>query len=288
MSPLTKIFVALHVILSVMLTAGLVVFVNRMENFQQTNASLKAMNTVQTARAETADANAAAVRASAERDRNAAMATIETIRGTVNALQGQISDRDVRLAENASTLAQLASASTKTAQALAASEDQKAKQGEQIVALRSTVDDLTKKNSEQSVAISDLTNKLEVSGRELKFSNEQLVESKEQGDRLSKQLRELGVTAENAPAIGTRASAPPINAVVRGVKQIEGVTYATISVGSAENVIKGMVFNVIDRSKGEFLGVMTIDQVDSHEATGRLDGPKIAQVQVGAEAKTQL
>ena len=41
MSVLTKIFIVLHVVMSLVLAAGLVVFVNRQEHFKADNAALK-------------------------------------------------------------------------------------------------------------------------------------------------------------------------------------------------------------------------------------------------------
>ncbi len=49
-----------------------------------------------------------------------------------------------------------------------------------------------------------------------------------------------------------------------------------------------MVFHVIDRAHGRFLGELTIDNVDLHEATGKLEGPAIHDVRVGTDVRTQL
>ena len=51
MSPITKLFVVLHVVLSMLLTAGVVVFVNRVDDYAKTVADLKQKNTAADARA---------------------------------------------------------------------------------------------------------------------------------------------------------------------------------------------------------------------------------------------
>ena len=40
MTALTKVFIVFHVVLSLLLAAGLIVFVNRTDNFKVTNATL--------------------------------------------------------------------------------------------------------------------------------------------------------------------------------------------------------------------------------------------------------
>jgi len=75
---------------------------------------------------------------------------------------------------------------------------------------------------------------------------------------------------------------------VREKSDIGGVTYATISVGSADDVVKGMRFAVIDRDRGVFLGYLTVESVEPNESTGRLEGPNVAEMKAGNEVRTQL
>ena len=88
-------------------------------------------------------------------------------------------------------------------------------------------------------------------------------------------------------AAGTRGG-PPIDGVIRATRAIAGVPYATISVGSNAGVQRGMEFKVVSHETGDFLGILTVDSVDTNEATGRLAGPKVANIRPGAEVKTQL
>jgi len=53
-------------------------------------------------------------------------------------------------------------------------------------------------------------------------------------------------------------------------------------------VSKGMVFNVIDREQGDFLGYLEVDSVEPEEAVGRLTGPRVADIRPGSEVRTQL
>jgi hypothetical protein len=82
---------------------------------------------------------------------------------------------------------------------------------------------------------------------------------------------------------------PPPHANVRGTvkarRAINGVGYATISVGSAQNIIKGMQFKVIDA--GNFLGYLTVVNVEADESVGSFTGPGFDKVKPGSEVRPQ-
>ena len=145
-----------------------------------------------------------------------------------------------------------------------------------------------KRNSDLNLSVSDLTNKLEVADRERTNFQEELAEAKTQSENYVKIIKDLGGNPNGVGGVAANLGAPPINAVVRDTRSINGIPYATISVGSADSVTKGMEFNVIDRDHAQFLGKLTIDSVQPNEATGRLDGPGINSVHSGTEVRTQL
>ena len=65
--------------------------------------------------------------------------------------------------------------------------------------------------------------------------------------------------------------------------------FATISVGAADQVTKGMQFKVIDpTARDPFLGYLIVDRVEPNEAIGHLTGPHVNDVHEGAEVRTQL
>ena len=63
---------------------------------------------------------------------------------------------------------------------------------------------------------------------------------------------------------------------------------ATINVGQADGVAKGMRFTVYDNERGIFLGFLTVQAVDSNTAIGNLEGPKVAEVAEGASVQNQM
>ena len=288
MNPLTKIFVVLHVVLSLLLTAGLIVFINRTENFAAKMAA--SANALQAAnnRANAAESDASAAREAATAAVAAVNAKIKDVQAQLSAAQTQMDQKDAALAQAASSAALAAADSSRLTEALKASEDQKSKQQDIITQIRTDDAALVKKDSDLNITVSDLTNKLDVANRERENFGEQLSEAKSQNENLVKILGDNGITPNQVGGIRANGGAVPINGIVRDTRVINGIPYATISVGSTDNVQKGMEFNIIDRQKGMFLGKMTIDSVEPHEATGRLEGPRVDDVKAGIEVRTQL
>ena len=295
MSPLTKLFVGLLVVLSLLLTAATVTFVNTLENQRELATKTKQTLENQKAEAESLRSQAESAASQAQEAERLAQAQVEQLRQQSNSAQQLIADRDVKLAEAGSRLAIQAADVTRLSEALKASEDTKSKLQEMVNGLRSAHDQDLQLAAQSSQQISDLTNKLEVTERERRFATEQLEEMRNQNAKLSAAVSETGrkpsdilaSIAPGAPVAGL--AAPRINGVVRDVRTIAGLPYATISVGSADGVTKGMTFNIVERNGG-FLGKLTIDTVELNESTGRISGPadKVGNVRQGVEVKTQL
>jgi hypothetical protein len=288
LTSLTKIFIALHVLVSAMLVAGVIVFVNKQEHFQKAS---------ETAALEASRHKEALATATSTHSAEIATykANIGTLTGEIGGLKGQLAAAQQKSNEQ---IAQLADASTKSALQLAenvklaegikASQDAQTKLNEAVTQLRGNLDTRLTETTQLNAAISDLTNKLDVTERERRFLAEQLTEARATTDRMSGQLKQLGVSTDDVATRAPAGSAPPINGVVRNVDEIAGSTYATISVGSADSVAKGMQFNVIERGTGKFLGTLTVTAVEANEASGRIAGPATASIAPGAEVRTQL
>lgn len=286
MSALTKLFVVLLVVCALLLSASVVVFVNRTEDFNdakvKAEAALKKSEQGElAARAEaTAAKQAADNLATNLRNANAQADAMQ------RTLQQQISQRDVAVAELKSSNAQQAMAMTTLSEGLKASEDQKAQQQTQLADLRGGMDKLVKERADLNQALSDSTNKLDAMTREWRFFQEQLAESRAQNEKLTARVKDAGLSMDT-PA-GVRGGAPAIIGEIREVKSIDNIPYATISVGSADSVTKDMEFNIIDKASGTWLGTLKVDRAEPQEAVGRLSGPKVGEVRKGNEVRTQL
>jgi hypothetical protein len=281
-------FVILLVVLSLLLTAATVVFVSQVEDYKKFADDNKQALTAATSKAEALRNEADAAQANAAESIRQATAQIEQSKQQMNALQQQVIDRDAALGQAKTQNAIQSADLTRLSEALKASEDTKGHLQDQLADLRGGNDKLLEQNAQLNQSVTDLTNRLEVTERERKFLAEQLTETKNQSDKQSSMLKDMGVGAAQMASAGSSAGAPAINGVIRAVRPIAGIPYATISVGSADGVAKGMQFKIVSHDTGDFLGVLTVDSVDLNESTGRLDGPRLGEIRSGAEAKTQL
>ncbi len=284
MSPLTKTFVLLHVVLSMLLTAGLIVFINRVADYKTLNTT--ALADVNTARRErdAARAEAQATKAAADSAvlaaNNAASdarAASDKLNQDILALRGDLAKRDATLA---SAQAALQGAQT----AMGAAQSNQGVLQAQLIETRKSGDENQRKLTDANLAISDLSNRNQVLERQLRNAMEEIAAMKEEGSAGQAASTDAGGT----PAAGGSTQAN-INGVIRATQTIGGIKYATISVGSADAVRKGMEFRVVGGQNGnQFLGYVTVTNVEPHEAVGRLSGPRVGEVAPENEVRTRL
>ena len=288
MTTLTKFSVVFLVILSLLVAAGLVVFVNKADSFKTTILAKDAANQALTSQLATAREDASlqgkiALEARNQYDALSASTKTElaTKDATITGLQGQ-------LATAQANLSSAMSSNDNAQQALTASETGKKALSDRLDAVQTANNKLQGDNNSLNLAVSDLTNKLEVAVRQVTNLNETVAQVKEAKEIDDKIIQDNHISRTTEAGLG--AGAPPIDGVIRQVNAIGGIPYATISVGSADQVKKGMKFSIVDRQKGEFLGELTIEQVDERTSTGRLEGPKINNIRQDGtiEVKTQL
>jgi uncharacterized protein (DUF3084 family) len=286
LSALTKVFVVLLVILSMLLSAATVVFVNS-DNAQRTTLSAtNARLNQELKRATEARSEMEAARQIALDNLSNAMQQNEQLKQQMNNQQVQLIDRATQLGQAQSQLAMLSADITRLSEGLHASERTKASLQEQVTELRRVNDQRLTENTQLNQAVSDLTNRLDVTERERRNLAEQLAETRSRADQLGAQIRGLGLSAEQTAAAGSRVG-PQVTGVVRQVRPIQGIPYATISVGSNDGVRRGMEMRVVNRDTGDFLGMLTVESVEINEATGRLQGPRVADIRAGSEVRTQ-
>ena len=283
MSPLTKLFVVLQVILSIALTAAVIVYVSKedvqLNTLKQTEQKLNSAQT-ELAAAQSAQTaaqqNLTAVQQQASQQLTAA-------NGAVTAAQQQIADLNVQLAKASATNAQQALDISRLTEGLKASQDTTAQLNQTVAGLRESSDKAVRQSAEMSATISDLTNRLDVAERERRNFAEQLAEATQGGGQRGSAAS--GNSAAAAMTAGAVQNIPQIKGVIRDRRNIAGVEYATVSVGSADNVTRGMVFKIVQN--GQFLGTLTVDTVELQESTGRLEGPRLKEVGQGTNVQTQ-
>jgi hypothetical protein len=279
LSVLTKLFVVLLVVCSLMLSAAVVVFVNRVDNYEQSakqNASsLKAARDQASSMQSRVSEMDVAMRTAASEyaQRQGELQRDITQAHTQNQdLQGRLAQaqKDLQVAQGTinGTAALARAAQEENKGLLTLSND-----------LRTKNDDLLRANGELNTALTVKDNQNRALAKTLEFTQERVAE-------LTNQVKNAPKTGSSSEANPTPPA--PIAGRVNSVDIIGGKKYATISVGSADNVQKGMKFNVINTKTGEFLGFLTVDRVEPNEAIGPVEGTKIDKVQTGVEVRTQL
>jgi len=292
-SALTKIFVVLHVVVSLLLAAALIVFVNRQENFR---TAFDAEKKKEIAAMNLADLRTAEVQKIRDQgalvlvDKDAQNKVLQDANAT---LEKTILDKESQIAALNSDKVQLtASVASANAAVAVAQADMKARQ-DAYNGLKDADDKAQKQLVETGNRVTELTNALEVTTRHDRYMAEQVAQLSQENSQQRDILRKYNIspTGNTLPAGGAINGTPAvnINGIVRDFRNINGVPFATISLGSADAVTRGMKFNVIDPAKGRFLGYLIVDTVNAHDATGRLEGPLVSQVQPNiSEVRTQL
>ena len=288
MSALTKIFVVLHVVLSMLLAAGLVVFVNRVDDFRALNVAAGAKAQAASADAVRARDEAQAARASADSAVQAANNQVQAARQQLDTANRQLLDLKGQVAQANAQLASMGAAQQGAQAALKAAQDNQATLQGQILETRKAADESQKRLTEANLNISDLANRNQVLERQLRNAQEEIAAMQEENAQPGPRAAAGSVPAAAAGEVAGETNVN-INGVVRATQTIGGIKYATISVGSADAVRKGMQFRVLGGPTGnQFLGYVTVNSVEPHEAVGRLSGPRVNEVKQENEVRTRL
>lgn len=288
MSALTKVFVLLLVVLSLVETAGIVVYVNRSQNFAQSLtasrnevAAAKADATAARDQANLADIARQQSDATGQNQRNLSQQTIESLRAANL-------EKDAALAASEAKLSQALASQKSANDALVVAQKTLDTQNTQVADLRKQNMELQRRDSENSLALADMNNKFDVVTRQWRDSTEQNAQLQNENKRLNETMHKAGVSLTNPRTLNPE-SLIRVEGVVQSKQDVGGVPMATISVGSADQVTPGMRFSVIDRSSSDpFLGYITINRVEPNQAIGTLSGPRVNEIRRGAEVRTQL
>jgi uncharacterized protein (DUF3084 family) len=290
LSNLTKLFVVLLVLLSIALTAGTVVFVNRVDNAKDALDKLNAQVSAQEAKASSATADAEKTRAEFQAAQTQAQSDLNAARNAALTAQQSLADRDARIAQLQNQLALGLADLGRLTEAVRASEASRGQLQQSVQALSQAQDKNLQEVAQLNARVSELTNNLEVTERERRYFQEQYTEAQKNaggGNAPQSGATPAGATQGNTGA-SARANNVNVNGVIRATRNISGVPYATISLGSSDGIQKGMKLYVIDQSGSQFLGRITVDTVEPNEATGVLDGPKVNEVAQGAIVRSQI
>jgi hypothetical protein len=288
LSPLTKLFVVLLVVLSLLTTAATVVYVNKEDINKQAMEETRKQRDAARAESATLQQQLSAAQLNLTNVQNESNSQSNAASAANSQLQQKISELNVSLAEATGRAATQQLDVSRLTEALNASQATSGRLQEEVARLRGSNDTLVRQGSELNSTVSDLQNKLDVTEKERRLLAEQLTQTRASAEQMQKTIQGAHLTPEQTKVAANRSGNPPINGVVRDVRTIAGQQYATISVGAADGVQQGMEFKVIERGTMNFLGTLTVNAVYPNEATGRLVGPNVAAIKPGVEVRTQL
>jgi hypothetical protein len=291
LSFLTKFFIVLHVVLTMLFVSAAVVFVNSVHVSQDANKRVEAERDAALRRASDAEVALQTERSEGQNIRLQASTEVGNVRRQLNAAQDDIRKRDAALATAQQNFASESARLQAATAALQTAQKTNEMLQQQLDQTRTASDKTQQQNTELLTANADLNSRLRTGLRQLQLTTEELEQARTDLANLRDRGGAPGAAGgtESASA-GAQPTTPAvaINGVVRDQKSINGVPYATVSVGSTDNVKPGMRFNVVDRQEGNFLGYVDIDRVEPNESTGRLTGPHVDQIKPGNEVRTQL
>jgi chromosome segregation ATPase len=270
--------------MSMLLAAGLIVFVNRLDVSAQATKAANARIARLEEESRSAQAEAMTVRAAQTAMQQQAMNQVEAIRAELNkatqdglALRGQIAELQSNASRDKAALAS-ATEALKVAQ-----QNQGTLQG-QLADLRTTQDKLTQQFTEANLSINDLTNRLQQTERARRQLAEQLADAE---NNLQNTPRGGGRAGGSFDAAGYASARNRVEGVIKEKRKIAGQNYATISVGSNDSITKNMQLKVLNQA-GQWLGYVTVTTVSEEEATGVLSGPRITEARENDRVTNQL
>lgn len=289
MSTLTKVFLVLYVVLSLLLVAGVVTFVN-------TSSDTKA--SVDAAKKDLAAAKEDNTRLNTQLNSIQTQTTlalsqkdsvVTDLRNQLSGAQQQIAQRDAANAELTANLGLATTAQSTANDALKAMQAAYAERSKNYDDLRGAFDKQQRQLVDSGLHIDDLTNVVDVTRRQNKYFGEQVAQLQQDLGKANAVLKQNGLTMNTTDNSALAGPAVPVNAKVEETQVIGGVHYATINAGSTDAIARNMRLSVVDPRSHQFLGYIVVDQVYPHQAIGRLEGPHVNDVQPQvAEVRSQL
>ena len=286
MNFLTKVFVGLLVVLSLLLSAASITFLYTVPDF---NTKIKTLET-----------SLASAEARAQRNAAAELATRTAAEQRAAQLQDLLNDANASVAGFRADLARAQAEKVSLESQIQQANQTQAMLSQAVNANMALVDTLRNEaaslreqyqrtldqNLELNTALARLTNEHEFLQRAHRRALEENKELLDQVSDARAMLTQLGVDFEKRTA--TDLAPPPINGVIVQRMAIEGQPFALISVGSEDDVKRGMQFTVIDGETNEFLGFITVEEVDDQVSIGKLSGPRVDQIAPNDAVRTRV
>jgi len=286
LSALTKIGIVLLVVTSLLLSAGVVVFVNKVEHFRATAEAASAEKDKEFALRTDVEKQLSREIAARNDERKDANTRYTALQGEKTALEGVVTSKDQEIATARKEKAAVdVVVQTLTAQATGL-QQQIAAANTQVTELRGVRDKLVEERHSLNTQLTDALAKVQATERARQLAEERAARASADLDVLRKRIADAGFPNIDSLPVRTTAGTPSLEGVVHNVFLAGNKPWASISIGSKDNVTRGMRFNVHNNER--FLGYLTIQTTEPTEAAGVLEGPGVDKVKAGDQVKTQL
>lgn len=280
MSILTKVFVVLVAVLSIMLVTLVVPFVHNTQNYRQVAEEAKL------------DAAVASATAKVLQGENEAMAQREVqkvteLKSALQSLQENNGELIAKLASAEATastekaakvqaeanLSRLIAAEEQHAQIVKAMDAELQSRRPEMVKLQRQIIEMIDRNNE-------ISSQLEAQNRLVRNNAEELTQQGVYISQLEEQLAKVSPESRATTAAtptGEFEASTTIQGTVTDVQKADDLTFAQINVGSSDGVQENMKF-LVHRS-GQYVGTLVVTKVDTKASAGRV---KLAQGELAA------
>jgi len=268
LSALTKVFVVLVAILSVVLVAVMVTFVANQENYKQRFNDEFSNRSV-------ADTMARRAQAELDASQDKQLHRESKLAAEITTLTSQLMDVETGLADAKAGRATLISDKIRLEGSLAqlgiGSRILIETNSQQRVELDASRQGFAKAKSDLIQTADLLSQKMthiEILEQELRYSQEQLTELIEENAQLVSRVQTAGVSSDESALISTPLGGQRIEGGITRIEKGEDATYVQLNVGSVDGVSEGMEFTV--HHEWQFKGNLVIHLVDDRSSSGKI------------------
>lgn len=276
MSTLTKIFTVVMVVFSIAFTMTIISFVGKTSNWKSLADEYRVQQQITETHMRSMTAAQAAEHTVWLDSKKALEARIAKLEESETASLGEKAELRDELARLRAEKSDADALSRRLASQLQVAQDNSIAQRQQREDIEKRNMELERRNLDFNERVNELTAQILVLVQQQQQLEQQVNILKEENSKLARGAGAGGpVAAPEAAALGgVTPVTPTAVAPIRGkIVQVEG-NLATISVGSADGVQKGMVF-VIYRGS-EYIGDIQVTDVEPNLAAGRLKGTRSA------------
>ncbi len=280
MTVLTKVFVVALVFLSLLLAAASVTFLNTVPDYNAQAEGLQAQLSVANDTANSVRAQESAARAAIERQRDQLNDQLSDLKSQMASMQSQLAEAE---AEKANLQTRQSILQTNLATAVSAVNANQAVMDNLIA----QVGTLQQENFAAITQRNETSRELATAENELNFAEQALRLEREKNAELLSQTTEMREALASLNFnLGDLGAFADVRGQITGKRQLANGPHASISVGSEDDVVRGMRFAVFDQDNSDFLGFLDVIDVDDNVATGRLEGPAVDRIEAGDRVRT--